>query len=89
MCGIFKNKKGSSLTMFLFACFDNCLQILHQHKKKKKEKRKKGQRNNENESKEKALFGMHTSLSAPVAQKAWPGGGITCHCSKGALCVDV
>lgn len=85
-CVTFRNKKGSSLTMFyllvLIIAYKFCINI-------GSKKQRRGQRNSEDESKEKALIGIHTSLSIPVAQKSWPEGGIICHCNKGALHVDV
>lgn len=39
-------------------------------------KRRRGQRNKEDKRKEKALIGIHTCQSIPVAKKSWPEGGI-------------
>ena len=36
VCVTFKNKKRLKLDNLLFACFKDCVQILHQHKKKKR-----------------------------------------------------
>lgn len=50
-------------------------------------KKKKGKETMKIKAKKKAFIGVHKGL--PVAQKAWPEGGIICYCYKAAWHVAV